>query len=197
MGVEIDEQIVHHAKSRYFRDNLQFIRGSIVNIPIRGEEEVRSSCLLRGHRAHAEHDKLLSEVKRLLKNDGLFIVSTPNKTVYTDGLNYRNPFHVNEFYFDEFDSLLRRYFQDVHFLGQKVYMGSNIWSISSQRKPSYKEFLVKKGDKELYFSRGHSKTPLYFIALASDGKVDPHIVSVNSWLVDVSNILPLDYTRTG
>ena len=32
----------------------------------------------------SDHESLLTEVKRLQKNDGLFVVSTPNKITYTE-----------------------------------------------------------------------------------------------------------------
>ena len=55
---------------------------------------------------------LLSEARRLLHPDGVFLVSTPNKEYYTDsrGASGPNPFHVHEFEFDEFQNALTEFF---------------------------------------------------------------------------------------
>ena len=119
-GVEIDKPTIQHARSRYITDNLEFIEGSILDVPIEGEEMFDVVVCFEAIEHIAEHDKLLSEAKRLLKDDGLFIVSTPNKTVYTDEHDYHNPFHIKELYFDEFESLLRQYFKNLRIFGQRV-----------------------------------------------------------------------------
>jgi hypothetical protein len=54
------------------------------------------------------------EVKRPLKKDGLFIVSTPNKPSYTDLSRYQKEF-------------LGQYFPHVGLVGQKIYPVSYIW----------------------------------------------------------------------
>jgi len=193
VAIEIDEQAVKHAKSRYLRENLEFIQGSILEVPIKSDKNFDVIICFEGIEHIEQHDKLLSEVKRLLKDEGLFIVSTPNREAYTDEANYENPFHTKELYFDQFKILLRSYFKNVKFLGQRVYSGSNLWDISSKEYSSYKEFLIEKNGKEFYFTESDSKVPLYFIALASDANLEPRIVNVNNWLVDVSDALVKDY----
>ena len=195
VGVEIDEQVINHASSRYLRDNLKFIQGSILDIPIEEGKKFDIITCFEGIEHIEEHDKLLSEVKRLLRDDGLFIVSTPNKATYTDEPQFHSPFHVKELYFNEFKRLLGSYFKNVHFLGQRVYAGSNLWNISSQEYSSYKELVIERGEKEFYLSSTDRKAPIYFIALASDTKLERHISNVNSWLVDVSDILIKDYHK--
>lgn len=195
VGVEIDEQTVRHASSRYLRDNLEFIKGSILDVPIEGEGKFDVAVCFEGIEHIAEHDKLLSEVKRLLKNDGLFIVSTPNKAVYTDAADYHNPFHVKELYVDEFRSLLRRYFKHARMWGQRIYTGSNMWSIRPHKSRGYMEAVIKKGDREFYFGERTSKEPVYFIALASNASLEPSTSITDSWLADASNAFFNDYER--
>ena len=62
-----------------------------------------------------DHDQLLKEVKRFLKADGIFIVSTPNKLTYHDEAPDENYFHMKELYFDEFQKLMKAYFQECQF----------------------------------------------------------------------------------
>jgi len=55
----------------------------------------------------------------LLKDDGIFIISTPNKKYHSpDSEKPLNPFHVTEFWLDDLEELLRKYFRDVKLYGQ-------------------------------------------------------------------------------
>jgi ubiquinone/menaquinone biosynthesis C-methylase UbiE len=194
-GVEIDKPTVQHARSRYIKDNLEFIEGSILAVPIEGEMKFDVVVCFEAIEHIAEHDKLLSEVKRLLTDDGLFIASTPNKAVYTDAPNFHNPFHIKELQFDEFQGLLKRYFKHVHIYGQRVYAGSSIWSADEDEQRGYLERVVKRGDTEFYFAERISKEPVYLIALASNAGLEPLTSITDSWLTDASNALFNDYER--
>lgn len=63
---------------------------------------------------HIKKDKVLvSEVERVLRPGGKFIVSTPNATMSLT----RNPWHVREYTSDEFHALLAQKFSSVEALG--------------------------------------------------------------------------------
>jgi len=63
--------------------------------------------------------KFLAECKRVLRDNGLLICSTPNRRVFSPSLaRPLNPFHVKEFWPEEFRRLLSRYFGDVSLYGQ-------------------------------------------------------------------------------
>jgi len=195
LGVDIDEQTIRHAGSRYLRDNLEFIEGSILDVPVEGEGKFDVAICFEGIEHITEHDKLLSEVKRLLRDDGLFIVSTPNKAIYTDAPDYHNPFHVKELYFDEFEGLLKLYFKHMRIWGQRIYTGSNIWSIHHYKPRNYMEAVIKKRDGEFYFAERNSKEPVYLIALASNTSLEPSTSTTDNWLADASNTILNDYER--
>ena len=195
VGVEIDENAVEHARNKYTTQNLEFIQGSILEIPIQGNEKFDVIVCFEGIEHVEEHEKLLSEVKRLLNKEGLFIVSSPNKKTYRDDLDFNNPFHKKEMYFNDFRELLDKYYSNCIFFGQKVYVSSNIWSLPPYQYSGYKEFIIEKHDEEFYFSDIERKTPLYFIAIASDKKLDHKSYNIGSHLVDVSNILIGDFEK--
>ena len=65
------------------------------------------------------YENFVSEMKRVLGNEGLFIVSTPNKLAFSarDKL-YSNRYHFKEFTLDEFYFLLGKYFSDIQLFGE-------------------------------------------------------------------------------
>jgi SAM-dependent methyltransferase len=68
---------------------------------------------------HVQDDKaVVSEVRRILKPGGLFIVSTPNRLVTGSGEKPDNPFHVREYTPEEFTNLLRQAFNEISLYGQ-------------------------------------------------------------------------------
>jgi 2-polyprenyl-3-methyl-5-hydroxy-6-metoxy-1,4-benzoquinol methylase/glycosyltransferase involved in cell wall biosynthesis len=187
VGLDIDENAVRHARNRYTRNNLQFKQGSITDIPIDGQNAFDVIVCFEALEHIQDHDKLLTEVKRLLTKEGLFIVSTPNKWAYSDEPKYENPFHVHELYLDEFTELFQKYFKQFKILGQRVYCNSNIWPVFSNGNSDLAEYIVERNPREFAFVEGDKRIPLYFIALASDAEKPINESASN--LVDISNEL--------
>ena len=186
-GIDIDNNTIKHARNKYIKQNLEFRVGSITEVPIGGERLFDVAICFEALEHIEEHQKLLSEVKRLLTPEGVFIVSTPNKTVYSDEPQFNNPFHVHELYFDEFRELLEKYFKNVKFLGQRIYCNSNIWPVFAGEDTKVVEYVVDKNPEEFVFAGNDKKIPRYFIAIASDAARD--IEDRSSALVDVSDAL--------
>jgi ubiquinone/menaquinone biosynthesis C-methylase UbiE len=72
---------------------------------------------------HIHDDRgFLAEVKRVLRPNGNFICSTPNRSVTMPGKKFSdvpwNPFHVREYNQGEFQALLEEHFASVHMFGQ-------------------------------------------------------------------------------
>ncbi len=66
-----------------------------------------------------EPERFLGELRRVLRTDGLLVLSTPN-ALYTKPVAGKpaNPFHVKEFSPEELHDLLRPHFKNVQLLGQ-------------------------------------------------------------------------------
>lgn len=64
----------------------------------------------------------LREATRILRPDGAFLCSTPNRIVYNPGKSLTtrpwNPFHIREYSQQEFTELLREFFGQVELFGQ-------------------------------------------------------------------------------
>lgn len=168
VGVDIDEKVVRHAAEKYGNKTLQFHSGSITAVPIKEDHSFDAIVCFEAIEHIEDQEELLSEVKRLLKAGGIFMVSTPNKAIYQDESPEENPFHVKELYFEEFQQLLARHFENVRFLGQRIHPGSSIWPIASTSSNGFHEFVVERVDSNFEFVGGDKRVPLYFIAIASD-----------------------------
>ena len=127
IGVDISEEAVTHAKNKYVSDNLDFLVGSCAAIPL-PDNSVDVIVSFETIEHHTEHEKMMEEIKRILKIDGCLIISSPDKLEYSDKPNYSNPHHVKELYRDEFKDLLTKYFKYQHIYGQRIAYGSAIMS---------------------------------------------------------------------
>ena len=171
VGVEIDPEAVHHASSQYTQNGLSFVVGSITHIPLQMDHAFDVITCFEAFEHIARQDLLLSEVKRLLKPGGLFIVSTPNKLVYTDLSGEVNPFHVREFYRDEYEKILQDNFVHVRLFGQQVLSTSQLWAEQHGHTRSAQDFFIKRAQGEFVWTDGHARPTKHFLAVCSDGEL--------------------------
>jgi ubiquinone/menaquinone biosynthesis C-methylase UbiE len=62
---------------------------------------------------------MLREFKRVLKPGGIAFISTPNFPVNSPSGKITNPYHTQEFTYDELNSILNEIFQNVELKGQR------------------------------------------------------------------------------
>ena len=176
-GVDISKEIIEHAQAKYKKDNLQFKVGSCEEIPLK-DSSVDIVVSFETIEHHNQHKAMIQEIKRVLKPDGILIISSPDKHEYSDVPGGKNPYHVKELYYDEFRSLLETYFCNVNIYGQRVIFGSGIFPEKGQnRMVSYSLEKLERNDFKQTCSNGISK-PLYLIAVASDSKISCSIGSL-------------------
>ena len=112
-GVDIAEEAIEFGKELY--KDVEFRKGSVEDIPLQdGEVDVIVSFETLEHVDGRVQSVFMTEVERVLREDGTLIISTPNTLVYPKG----NRFHVKELDIDEFESLMRGSFEYVHILYQ-------------------------------------------------------------------------------
>jgi len=170
IGIEIDKKTTMHAKKKYRGKNIKFITSSITQIPIPGKHLFDVIVCFEAIEHIKEQKKIFEEVKRLLKKNGLFVISTPNKKIYTTEEKNSNPFHEKELSISEFRNLLKSFFSNVQIYGQKASTSSNIWPLSLKNKKNSQEIVVEKLKGNYILSKTEKKQPKYFVALASFGK---------------------------
>lgn len=185
IGIDIDADAIQHAETRYSKANLKFLQGSICDVPLEGRDLFDVIVCFEALEHIAEHEQLLSEITRLLKDDGLLILSTPNKAIYSDEPGYTNPFHVRELDFDGFRRLLQNYFSSVVFFGQKVSTCSRIWSLHPTQTATTVDFTLKRDSQSFSFA-DEDHRPVYLLAVASQSNLS-NVASTRSYCIDISN----------
>ncbi|MCK8141927.1 class I SAM-dependent methyltransferase [Flavobacterium sp. I-SCBP12n] len=126
-GVDIDAETINKACKKYIKNNLKYLSGSTSNIPVQSNSiDVVISYETLEH--HDEHEQMMLEIQRVLKPNGILIISTPDKHYYSDVRNFKNSFHVKELYKNEFLDLISKYFKFAQLLNQAHINGSSLIS---------------------------------------------------------------------
>jgi ubiquinone/menaquinone biosynthesis C-methylase UbiE len=159
-GVDISTEAVEYAKEKYQSPNLQFIQGSADKIPL-GDNSTDVVVSFETIEHHDKHTEMINEIKRVLKSDGILIISSPDKYNYSDLRGYKNEFHVKELYYEEFKALITANFSNVSFFAQKTFSGSII-SLDDENNSYTKPVIVGKSG-ESHFIR-----PKYNMAVATN-----------------------------
>lgn len=130
-ALDISSEAIQYAKENWAASNIDFVVGDSMNLPFPDDTfDVVASFEVFEHLA--DWRKFLSEVRRVLKPEGLIYISTPNKTLYSPGTKKPiNPHHVFEMTIPEFKEALSGYFTIQEFYGQRtpVYNDHFIWKI--------------------------------------------------------------------
>ena len=163
VGIDIYKRAIADAKLKYLKSNILFKVGDITNIP---EKDLSFDLIVCFETIeHIDnYEKALMELKRVLKHNGILLISTPNKKTYSDNPNYINPYHKNEFYKDQFETLILKYFKNIYFLEQST---------------SFNSIIYNKHNNSLSFYNGNFKSiekkeepeAVYFFAVASNDKL--------------------------
>lgn len=169
VGVDISPEAVAHASKTYRdRANLRFLQQSAFNtgLPDASFDLVVSFETIE----HLlEQDAMLAELRRVLKPEGLLLISSPNRPVYSEGRAFTNEFHVKELDFDEFDQLLRRYFAGIEYHGQRLSMGTVVQPLQGHSLV-FKAF--SDDGKVISEHTGELADPVYFLALCSSSEAE-------------------------
>ena len=128
IGMDIDKDAVAFANQKFQSNNIDYRVGSAedVNLLITNQVDVAVSFETIEHLTEESQKKFVAGIHKILKPDGLFIVSTPNTLIYSGGKETTNEFHLHELTPTEFKSLLEGYFDNVIIVGQRKFQGSAV-----------------------------------------------------------------------
>ena len=180
-GVDLSPQAIAHARSEYGSlANAEFVEASCTRMPFADAsfDVVVSFETLE----HIEPQReFIDEVARVLKPDGLLLLSCPNKLEYSDKRHFANEFHVKELYRDELQALVSARFPSLQWYGQRP----SFFSVIAPEAPKSTAGDLREVSEENPAKSAESLAhPLYFILAAGRSRttVDalPPLLSVLS-----------------
>jgi SAM-dependent methyltransferase/FtsZ-binding cell division protein ZapB len=166
VGVEIDPAALAHATTKYRRDNLRFVGGDIRHTPLEGDQFDLAVCFEAIEHVTGQ-DEVLDEARRLLRDDGVLAISTPERKEYSDARDFSNDFHEHEFYLDEFRQFLERVFPRVEIFGQRVVGASALWPLDDRGEPFLLETTTVAADRPTEHGDGGPLAPQFCVAVCS------------------------------
>jgi GT2 family glycosyltransferase/ubiquinone/menaquinone biosynthesis C-methylase UbiE/glycosyltransferase involved in cell wall biosynthesis len=177
-GLDLADEAISHASSTYaFRNNLKFLQGSAHALPL-SEASFDVVVSFETIEHLVEQAELLAEIRRVLRPEGVLVVSSPNRPIYSEQSGEHNEFHAKELDFYEFDELLKSQFPAVAYYGQRLMMGSVIQSMQGGQG-SYHAWhddgvSIKPNAAQL-------SEPVYFLAVCSINErhlpsLDPSVI---------------------
>jgi len=120
-AIDVSKKCTNYCHTKYKKTELNFIQASFLDIPLK-DNSVGAAVSFQVIE-HIEPEKVrnyLSEIKRVLENEGVFIVSTPNKKLRLLPFQKpRNPEHKKEYNYMEFKKALSNVFENVEVNGLK------------------------------------------------------------------------------
>ena len=192
VGVDIDESAVSHAKQRYAQQlNLSYHVGNCTQIPL-DDRSVDVVVSFETIEHHDQHERMMCEIKRVLRPDGLLIISSPNKKTYSEDLGNHNHFHIKELYLEEFNDLLAASFSQVKLYGQKLLTGSVITPLEQSKLSGLDLCVGVSIENEIDFRQSCEGLggAIYFIALCSDSPLptlQPTQTELGSYYLEPDN----------
>jgi SAM-dependent methyltransferase len=175
VGIDIDGTTVEHSQLNYGRPGLEFRSGNATDLSMFEPDTFDAVVAFEMIEHVAEHDQVLAEIHRVLRDDGILIISTPDRRAYSEAPGYQNPFHVRELAADEFAALIGGQFAHYEMFGQVMIAGSQINALDSLQPTSSERstanFLIAPSGEEWRLAPAFS--PRYVLVVASNAPLSP------------------------
>jgi SAM-dependent methyltransferase len=155
IGLDVDSTVVQDAANKYRRDNLKFLVGSPVSVPISPGHTFDAVICFDAIEDATNPQTFFAEIKRLLKPDGLFLISVPNQS------SRDNLFGTKAFTPELFHHLLKSRFSHVEPFKQEIWANSIIQPDALSNNGTGRP----KGE------------PQYLLAIASDSPISTIVTS--------------------
>ncbi len=169
VGVEYSGPTVRAAVGNFPRANLRFVQADARALPF-ADACVDAVVSFETIEHFDRQDAFLREVRRVLRPDGSFIVSTPDRDVYSPAGSAANPFHVHELSRLEFVALLKGTFRHVQMVQQRALIGSALLGEAGSTAPP--QVFDRRGETHFEACIGLPRAP-YLVAVASDREPPP------------------------
>ena len=180
-GVDLAAEAIAHARRTYAGlANAEFVEAPCTRLPLADASfDVVVSFETLEH--IAEQEAFLAEAARVLKPEGVLLLSCPNRLEYSDKRDFANEFHVKELYRAELAALLAARFPEASWYGQRPSFFSVIAAEDGAQRGGE---LVEVSEADPSQGTPALAHPLYFLVAASRSRASlaalPPVVSVLS-----------------
>jgi ubiquinone/menaquinone biosynthesis C-methylase UbiE/GT2 family glycosyltransferase len=119
VAVDIDSSTVKRARKNVPTPTVEFICASATDLPLaNGSVDVITCVETLEHVPMKLHPQMIAEFHRVLKNDGILYLTTPNKKITSPGyVAAKNYFHIAEISNEQLHNLLQNKFSHVKMMG--------------------------------------------------------------------------------
>lgn len=144
VGGDIDSNSIKECTSRFKRKNLEF--NQMDGTKIDYEDDYFDVVISFETIEHTkDYFNMLGEFKRVLKKDGLLILSTPNRLITSPNGIIINPFHTQEWSLIELTDVLNKIFINTNVYGQQFTRYNKIDKIAKYAE----NFLYMRGIRKI------------------------------------------------
>ena len=189
-GLDIDAATIGAARAKYKAPGLRFETGSVAAMPF---ADASFDCAVSFETLEhlAEQQAMMSELRRVLRPDGVLIISTPNKVEYSEKRDFHNEFHVRELDEAEFRALLASQFGAQRWYGQRLLFNSALWPFpASAGDALHAEWVAVEASGRTL------PPPVYFVALAAAREPLLPLAMRVSLLADPDDAMYREYTQS-
>lgn len=151
IGGDISREIIDECKQRFKNDNLHYQQMDGTKLPY-DNEQFDSIVTFETIEHTTQYIKMLTEFHRVVASNGILFISTPNIILNSPKGIVTNPFHTQEFTYDELEMILKSAFDEVHIFGQK-YIRYKAWSLRN---------IIGRSIESILYLRGFRKIPIAF-----------------------------------
>lgn len=160
IGVDNDKTSIDYAKEKYRSSNIEYRVGDAVNIPLENES-IDTVVSFETIEHVKDYQQFLREIRRVLKPDGIVLISTPNELEFSEG----NEFHQHEFKREELRKLLTKQFKHVKLFYQATYKyviigNEKVFLGNAEKKINTLNLSSLKPEQYLYFYFICSDSPI-------------------------------------
>lgn len=151
IAMDVSEEAIESARKNFPHNNIEHRAGDALKIAL-GEKTVDAVVSFETIEHLKDADAYLQELARVVKDDGLVMISTPNRKVSQE----KNPFHFKEFDKEEFEAILKKYFPYCLIVSQYNALAS---------------FLKINGSEAGRVTATNDGEPIFFLAVCSKSEL--------------------------